>query len=107
MRKSQELTMLRLTSFLPILSFLAKAYGAAIQLPLAIHGSDTSVDLPTAFEKLNEAVGGRLSKLDPVAKPCYSPDNETQCKLLQENRTNDVFITNQPAGYYSVSWLPP
>ncbi|OCL02375.1 FAD-binding domain-containing protein [Glonium stellatum] len=61
----------------------------------------------TALDRLREAVGDRLITVEPVAKPCYSnpgPLDRTQCGDILTNKTNDIFISNQPGGYFYSNW---
>lgn len=102
---------MQLLSCLAFLSFFTDAYGAAIQFPLPVNNYGEPMGLSPALEKLNQTLRGRLRELNPMSKPCYSVDghsvsleNQIECKELQDHRTSDVFVTNQPAGYYFVSY---
>lgn len=90
-----------------LLFFLVQSYAAAVQKPLAGDGAFRE-DLFRSTPKgsLNNQL---LRPLRPMASACYSvdghspfPGNETKCKILMDKKENDVFATDDPAGYYFV-----
>ncbi|KAL4860880.1 hypothetical protein BDV12DRAFT_204599 [Aspergillus spectabilis] len=60
---------------------------------------------------LSASVSGRLYDGEPLLAPCYTrynghlqrPDIQ-ECTVLQNNRTNGVFISNHFGGYQNVNW---
>jgi hypothetical protein len=97
-------------SWKPVLVFtsllVAVVSGAAIlQQPLHVDGFDSRPESSAGLAKLRASVGHRLINASPVAKPCYSwpdPFNQSQCDIVKNWTKNDIWISDQPGGYYYV-----
>jgi hypothetical protein len=97
-------------SWKPVLVFtsllVTVASGAVIlQQPLHVDGFDSRPESSAGLAKLGASVGHRLINASPVAKPCYSwpdPFNQSQCDIVKNWTKNDIWISDQPSGYYYV-----
>lgn len=81
--------------------------GAALnQQPLDLSNLGTPDGYQVALDELREVVGDSLFSPSPLAKPCYDPLNEELCDIVNKSKTNDVWVSNQPGGYFYVSTQP-
>ena len=97
-------------TLLSVFLLVAEALGAAIvQRPLKEYSLDQRVLISDDLTKLREAVGSLLFEPKPIAAPCYSKPGHidpSQCVFVHGNKTNDVWISDQAAGYFNVRCLP-
>lgn len=95
---------------------LAQVLGAAIQAPLLsndildVPKDKTLLELENALPRAPDG-SSRIRLMQPVAKPCYSLDssgsvekNSTRCDEITQDRTSDIFMTNEPGSYYFGNW---
>jgi len=87
-------------------------------LPLAAHGATrrrkrpTDPDWPdaTQWQRLKEAVGGRLAAVQPLMAPCAASPVAAACGVLMKNLRNPFFVGDQPGGTqvsgYMDAWTP-
>ncbi|KAL4997909.1 hypothetical protein BDV10DRAFT_201482 [Aspergillus recurvatus] len=93
-----------------VMLLLAASLGAVSALAQRHTASLSSVN-QAVWAALNETVGGRLYDGEPMLAPCYSRyDGQAQipeaedCTLLQNNRRNGSFTSDQFGGYRQSNW---
>lgn len=65
------------------------------------------------WTQLNQSVGGRLYKVQPLAEPCYSVyngkvivPNLAQCAAVQNGYTTDTYIASYYSGFMQARSFP-
>ena len=112
--KSREMNRRELLSRAAALSFLP-ALGT---LPLAsrtkaatrpafrrARPSDPEWPQPAGWQKLNESVGGRLIKVEPLLAACAPSSDEAACRNLLSAVQNPYYVGDQPAGTQTAGWV--
>ena len=59
----------------------------------------------SAWERLRQAVGGRLIRPEPLTGPCAAASGSDDCARRTKNLLNPYFIGDQPAGTQVSGWL--
>lgn len=67
--------------------------------------SDPSWPNLAEWEGLNQAVGGRLIKVEPPLTACADDPDTSACQELLRNLRNPFFIRDQPWGTQSSGWV--
>ena len=82
------------------------ARGLAIDQQVLTHDFHHSQPaLPPGLQTLCSELSGQCILATPVPQPCYHqpPDfEEARCAKVQSNKTWDVWVLEQPGGYYYV-----
>lgn len=84
--------------------WLPHVFSAAIvQHPLKADESCQSSNNDAALDKLKQDLGERLIPATPYARPCYEGGDAAECLNVHAFKTNDMWLTDQPGGYFYVS----
>lgn len=70
-----------------------------------VRPSDASWPTPAEWEKLRQAVGGNLMKVQPMFAACEINPNSVSCLESIKNMRNPFWIGDQPAGTEVSGWL--
>ena len=82
---------------------LAKASSAAVvQQPLQANSLTSVLRGPASRTPSQAAVESISFNPSPLGKPCYSPISHAECAVVNLNKTNDLWISDQPGGYFYV-----
>lgn len=94
-----------------------KSSGAASLLSLCPRGlpatpafhrvrpSDPDWPSTEAWNRLNQAVGGNLVRVDSPLKACISEPNTAECSKLFQNLKNPYYIGDQPGVTQTLGWV--
>jgi hypothetical protein len=69
-----------------------------------VRPSDPSWPSLAEWERLNQAVGGRLVKVESPLAACADKPDTPACQELLRNLRNPFFIGDQPWGTQSTGW---
>ncbi|PVF95631.1 FAD-binding domain-containing protein [Serendipita vermifera] len=57
------------------------------------------------WNSLNATLQGFLVRARPPAYPCHPPNlDETQCQIVKQNWTNELWRAQQPGAYFDAAW---
>ncbi|HEY8053862.1 MAG TPA: FAD-dependent oxidoreductase, partial [Steroidobacteraceae bacterium] len=94
---------------LPLLAIPASLVSAASRFTRStlrrVRPADPAWPTAVQWQQLNEAVGGKLIKVEPLFSACASESGGTACKDVLANIKNPFFIGDQPAGTEVSGWL--
>ncbi|MGA9866114.1 MAG: FAD-binding oxidoreductase [Acetobacteraceae bacterium] len=57
------------------------------------------------WDRLNQAVGGRLIKVQPLLAACANTSDSPACQNLMKNLRNPYYVGDQPAGTQTAGWV--
>ena len=83
----------------------ALVFGAAIR-PQVVLSEDSSSGVRSSdgIQRLREALKDRVFPASPAARPCYADAfNREQCSDVTRSNRTDVWLSDQPGGYFYVS----
>lgn len=94
---------------LPLLALPASLVSAASRFTRAtlrrLRPTDPAWPTPAQWQKLNDAVGGNLMKVQPLLSTCESEPDGAACKNIIANISNPFYLGDQPAGTEVSGWL--
>ena len=99
-------TVLRGASAVALAPFVtAPALAATGQALSRVRPGDPGWPAPDAWDQLNEAVGGRLLKVEPLLAACEHDPGGSACAEVLRGLKNPYYIAEQPAGTQTSGWL--
>ena len=94
---------------LPLLAIPASLVSAASRFTRStlrrLRPADAAWPTPAQWQKLNDAVGGNLIRVQALFSPCESEPGGAACKEVIANIRNPFYIGDQPAGTEVSGWL--
>src|SRR5579862_8520109 len=99
--------MLQSIALVPLLSLPGEALRAAsAPIPARrVRPADAAWPDATAWQRLNDTVGGNLLKVQPLFAPCGAGGDAGACQLLRDQSVNPFFLGDQPGGTQVSGWL--
>jgi FAD/FMN-containing dehydrogenase len=88
----------------PTAATIASPASAVIATVRRVRPSDAGWPSVAAWEKLNQAVGGHLIKVEPLFASCANGAGAA-CDAVLAALKNPYYVGDQPAGTQSVGWL--
>jgi FAD/FMN-containing dehydrogenase len=82
---------------------IAGAGGASMMQ--RIRPGDPDWPQPAAWDDLNQAVGGRLIKVEPMFATCETGANSGGCAEVLQSLKNPYYLGEQPAGTQTSGWV--
>ncbi len=70
-----------------------------------VRPSDAAWPNAASWEKLNQAVGGRLIKVQPLLAACTGNLNGADCQAVLKDLHNPYYVGDQPAGTQTAGWV--
>ena len=70
-----------------------------------IRPGDAAWPNSASWDKLNQAVGGRLIKVRPLFGTCEAEPQGTECREVLEQANNPFYLGDQPGGTQVSGWL--
>jgi FAD/FMN-containing dehydrogenase len=102
-------SLLKGLSALPLLAVPAALVSAASRFTRStlrrVRPADPAWPTAAQWQKLNDAVGGNLIRVQPLFSPCQSEPDGAACKDVAANIRNPFYIGDQPAGSEVSGWL--
>jgi hypothetical protein len=97
-------------SLLPALSPYRVAATPAAGVPSdasfrRVRPSDPGWPDEASWDKLNQAVGGRLIKVQPLLAACASGPDGASCQDMLKNLRNPYFVGDQPGATQTSGWV--
>jgi FAD/FMN-containing dehydrogenase len=89
---------------LPAAAKIASSAAGAAATVRRVRPSDPAWPGAAAWEKLNQAVGGRLIKVEPLFASCAN-GSAASCDNVLAALKNPYYVGDQPAGTQSVGWV--
>jgi FAD/FMN-containing dehydrogenase len=70
-----------------------------------VRTSDASWPSAASWDKLNQAAGGRLIKVQPLLAACANGANSADCQVVLKDVQNPYYVGDQPAGTQTAGWV--
>ena len=70
-----------------------------------VRPGDPAWPSPASWQKLNDAVGGNLTRVQPLFDPCRREGDGAACREVLANLHNPFYIGDQPSGTEVSGWL--
>ncbi len=82
------------------------AAGSSTRLPSRrVRPSDPSWPSAAQWEALNQQVGGRLIKVQPLLGACVNAPDSAACQDVLNDLQNPYYVGDQPAGTQTAGWV--
>ena len=70
-----------------------------------VHPSDPGWPSAASWDRLNQAVGGHLIKVEPLLAGCADGIGSAACQDLLKSLKNPYYVGDQPAGTQTAGWV--
>ncbi len=97
--------LLRLAVAVPLLPVPLAPPAAANSPFRRVPPSDPAWPSADRWDRLNQAVGGRLIKVQPLLAACANASDGTACQDLIKYLRNPYYVGDQPAGTQTAGWV--